>query len=108
MIKQTLILTALVLPLDAAAGCAVDQPEIGDIGPDSEIACRELERRFPQAVLAVENRVIDSPERVRIQATVDGEPFELPYELVRFSWLPAEVEPEPATPALAQDGLSAR
>ena len=108
MIRQTLILTALVLPLDAGARCIPDQPEIGDIGPDSEIACRELERRFPTAALAVENRVIDSPQRVRIQARVDGEPVELSYELVRFSWLPAKDGPGPATPGLARDGLSAR
>lgn len=74
MMKHTLALSTLLVAFDAGAGCLVDAPEIGDIGPSSELVCQQLERRFPGSTLAVEGRGIHSPETVTVQASVNSEP----------------------------------
>lgn len=47
MIKQTLILAMLPVAVSAGAACMTDPPEMGDIGPGSEVVCDGLEREFP-------------------------------------------------------------
>jgi len=86
MTRQTLLLAILTVALDTNAACVTDPPEIGDIGPSSELVCNELERRFPGAALAVEGRSIHSPTEVSVAVTVDGEPMTLRYGLSAFAW----------------------
>lgn len=57
---------------EGLAMCTPDPPEIGDIGPVSELVYRDLEQRFPESITAVENRTIRSPERVEVLVSVDG------------------------------------
>jgi hypothetical protein len=94
MIKQTLLLAVLPASLAAHADCVVDAPEIGDIGPGSELACAELEHRFPGQALAVEGRVIHSPTDVSIQVTRDGEPMTVRYRLSGLAWRSDEARAE--------------
>ncbi len=86
MIKQLLIIAALPVSLAATAACMTDPPEIGDIGPGSELVCKELELRFPNAALAVEGRSIHSPTEVSVDGSVDGRPVSLRYELSGYTW----------------------
>ena len=84
--NRTLILTLLPVALSANAACLTDPPEIGDIGPGSELVCQELTQRFPGATLAVEGRSIHSPTDVKVSASVDGRPILLAYRLAGFTW----------------------
>ena len=86
MIKQTLIVSMLPFALAAQATCVSDPPEIGDTGPASELVCSELERRFPNAALAVAGRSIHSPTEVSVMTEVDGLPVLMHYELSGYSW----------------------
>jgi hypothetical protein len=90
MIKLALSASAMVLatlPGAAALGnCSPDKPEIGDIGPSSELVCETLERRFPGVSTAVENRTVLAPDAVKILVSVDGAPGTLDYRLDGFVW----------------------
>jgi hypothetical protein len=86
MIKPYLILAILPASLAANAVCMTDQPEIGDIGPSSELVCEALALRFPDAAMAVEDRSIRSPTAVSVDASVDGKPISLPYVLSGYTW----------------------
>lgn len=108
MVKHTLVLGTLLFAFDANASCIIDAPEVGDIGPSSELVCRELENRFPASILVVESRNIHSPEKVSVQASVNGEPVTLRYELVGFAWGPTEGGPGNAGDDLVPNGLSLR
>lgn len=84
--NRMLILALLPVAVGASASCVTDPPEIGDIGPDSEIVCRELARRFPGAGLEVVGRSIHSPTDVSVMASVDGRPVMLDYRLAGLAW----------------------
>ncbi len=86
MIKQTLILGLLPISVAASATCVNDPPEIGDIGPASELVCSELSQRFLDAALAVEGRSIHSSTDVSVIASVDGKPVSMRDELSGYSW----------------------
>jgi hypothetical protein len=86
MIKQTFIFGLLPIAVGASAACLNDPPEIGDIGPASELVCNELEHRFPGATLAVEGRSIYSATEVAVVASVDGKPIAMRYELSGYTW----------------------
>ena len=86
MIKSTLALTILPIALTTQATCITDPPEMGDIGPSSELVCVGLERQFPGATLAVVDRSIQSPTQVAIRASVNGRPNAQHYELTGYSW----------------------
>lgn len=88
MIKQTLCVALLPLSMGVSATCTNDPPEIGDVGPASEVVCNELERRFPRAALAVEGRSFLSPTQVTVLTSVDGVPLLMRYELSGGSWGP--------------------
>lgn len=107
MVKHTLVLSTLLFAFDANASCTIDAPEVGDIGPSSELVCHELESRFPASTLAVESRNIHSPEKVSVRASVNGEPVTLGYELAGFAWSPTEGGPG-ADNDLGPNGLSLR
>jgi hypothetical protein len=86
VIKQTLILGLLPVFVSAHATCVRNPPEIGDIGPSSELVCAALERQFPDASLKVVGRSIHSPTEVSVAASVDGRPIALRYELSGYTW----------------------
>jgi hypothetical protein len=86
MMKQLPALAILPLAFAAHAACAPDPPEIGDIGPSSELVCSALERQFPGAALTVLGRSIHSPTEVSVAASVDGRPVALRYKLSRYTW----------------------
>jgi len=90
-----------LLPAASRATCTGDAPEMGDIGPASELVCADLERRFAGATLAVEDRWIHSPTAVSVQTTVDGAPVPMRYELIGHRW---RLDAGSAAPA----GLQAR
>lgn len=85
-IKQMLILSMLPVAVSTQATCLPDAPEIGDIGPSSEVVCGQLERRFSGIKLAVEGRAIHSPTEVSVRASVDGTPVRMGYELTGYTW----------------------
>lgn len=84
--NKILILTLLPIALAASANCVTDAPEIGDIGPDSDLVCKALEGQFPGAAVTVEGRAIHSPTEVSVTASVDGRPVSLNYELTGYAW----------------------
>jgi hypothetical protein len=84
--NKILTLTLLPITVAASANCVTDAPEIGDIGPNSELVCKALESRYPGAALAVEGRAIHSPTEVSVMASVDGQPVSLNYELSGYTW----------------------
>jgi hypothetical protein len=86
MTKLPLIACLSFGTFEGLAMCTPDPPEIGDIGPVSELVCRDLEQRFPDSTTAVENRTIRSPERVEVLVSVDGKSMVLGYELAGFVW----------------------
>jgi hypothetical protein len=85
-IKQMLILSMLPVAASAQATCMSDAPEIGDIGPSSEVVCRQLESHFAGAKLAVQGRAIHSPTEVSVLTSVDGTPVRMGYELTGYTW----------------------
>ena len=92
MTKLPLIVGLSFATFEGLAMCIPDPPEIGHIGPDAELVCRDLEKRFPESIKAVENRTIRSPERVEILVSVDGKSMVLGYELDRFVWEPVALK----------------
>ncbi len=86
MIKPTLTLALLPLAFATQAACLTDPPEMGDIGPSSNLVCAELERQFPGAALAVTGRAIHSPTAVSVGVSVDSQPMELRYDLSGYRW----------------------
>lgn len=107
MIKQMLCMALLPVSIGASAICVNDPPEIGDIGPGSELVCKELALRFPEAALAVEGRSIHSPTTVAVVASVDGRPISLRYKLSGYSWQLDEAVARVTDVPVAQVGPSA-
>ncbi|MGB5831592.1 MAG: hypothetical protein WBG92_06320 [Thiohalocapsa sp.] len=86
IVRRMLILSLLPAAFGAQAACLTDAPEIGDIGPGSDLVCDQLQNQFPGAALAVESRVIHSPTDVSVLASVDGTPMRLRYNLAGYVW----------------------
>lgn len=107
MLKHTLVLSTVLFAFDANASCMLDEPEIGDIGPSSELVCRELEKLFPGSTLAVDGRTIYSPDKVTVQVSVNREPVTLTYGLDGYVWRPAE-DCGDTDKLMGADGLSMR
>lgn len=83
-----LLLSLLPLATSVPAACITNPPEIGDIGPDSELVCRQLGGRFASADLAILDRTVHSPNDVTVDASVHGMPVQIRYELIGYSWRP--------------------
>ena len=86
MIKPTLTLALLPVAFATQAACLTDPPEMGDIGPSSQLVCAELERQFPGAALAVTGRAVHSPTAMSVDVSVGGRPMELRYDLSGYRW----------------------
>jgi hypothetical protein len=78
----------LPIATSVQAACISDSPEIGDIGPGSDLVCRQLEDRFTSADLVVLDRTIRSPTEVTVLASVNGAPVQLQYQLIGYTWQP--------------------
>jgi hypothetical protein len=107
-IQRMLILSLLLAAGGAQAACLTDAPEIGDIGPGSDLVCDQLRDQFPGAALAVENRVIHSPTGVSVLASVNGAPIELRYDLTGYVWQLTKTDTGMADHAAPEQGLSMR
>ncbi len=107
-IRRILILSMLPVSVSAQATCVPDAPEMGDIGPGSELVCRELEGRFPGAVLKVDGRTIYSPEAVAVVGAVDGRAVSLRYELSGYTWKRVETGVGSITVPAPRIGLQTR
>jgi len=103
-----LVLSLLPIAAGVQAACITDSPEIGDIGPGSELVCRQLEGRFARADLAVLDRTIRSPTDVSVLASVDGTPVRMDYELIGYTWQMNTVEEGVADAPRPQAELSVR
>lgn len=103
-----LVLSLLPIAASVQATCVTDTPEIGDIGPGSELVCRQLEGRFASADLAVLDRSIRSPTDVTLVVSVDGTPVKMHYGLIGYTWQLNGTEPSIADWPLSQEGLSMR
>jgi hypothetical protein len=107
-IWNMLILSLLPITAGAQVTCITDAPEIGDIGPGSELVCRQLEGRFATADLAVLDRTIRSPTDVAVVVSVDGTPVRMHYELIGYTWRLNTAEQGAADAPRPQAGLSMR
>jgi hypothetical protein len=107
-IQRMLILSLLPAAVGAQASCLTDAPEIGDIGPGSDLVCDQLRDQFPGAALAIENRVIHSPTGVSVLASVNGAPIELRYDLTGYVWHLTSTDTGMADHAAPEQGLSMR
>jgi len=103
-----LVLSLLPIAASVQASCITDSPEIGDIGPGPELVCRQLERRFASADLAVLDRSIRSPTDVTVLVSVNGTPVPIHYELIGYTWRPSSSEQGTADAPRPQAGLSMR
>ena len=69
------------------ATCQADDPEIGDIGPNSNRVCETLHRDFPNATINVVDRKIQTSTDVIVMARIDGKPLSIEYWLVNADWI---------------------
>jgi hypothetical protein len=107
-VRNMLILSLLPIAASVQATCVTDSPEIGDIGPGSELVCRQLEDRFTSDALMVLDRTIRSPTEVTVLVSVNGAPVEMQYELIGYTWQATGTELGIADAPRAQAGLSMR
>lgn len=102
-LTAALVLALLPPSFVAHATCTNDPPEVGDIGPASELVCAALQRRYGDTELAVEGRSIHSPNAISVHASVNGAAVPMRYELVGHQW---RLDAGGATAVGAGDGLS--
>ncbi|MCW8908558.1 MAG: hypothetical protein OQL28_15040 [Sedimenticola sp.] len=87
MLKVLMIPLTLLLSSSVHAGCQMDPPELGDIGPDSGLVCEMLEHQHPySAQIRVLDRALYSRNRVRVMVALDNHPASLLYDLVGANW----------------------
>jgi len=103
-----LVLSLLPIAASVQANCVTDSPELGDIGPGSELVCRQLEGRFATGDLAVLDRTIRSPTDVTVVVSVDGTPVQMHYELIGYTWQLNGTEHSIADGLRPRAGLSLR
>jgi hypothetical protein len=86
MLKTILLPLSLTFSSVSFAACLSDSPEMGDIGPDTQLVCTRLEAQYPQSDIAVVDRKIYSSSSVSLIVTVDGQTKSLEYELIGADW----------------------
>ena len=79
-------MSASVLLSSANAACLVDQPEIGDIGPASELVCESISNVSTNADIRIVDREIHSPDHVTVRVEHDGKMIGLDYQFAGFQW----------------------
>jgi len=86
MFKTILLPLSLTFSSISFAACISVPPEIGDIGPDSQLICTRLEAGFPQKNIVVIDRKIHSPNSISVSVTVEGQSESLGYKLIGADW----------------------
>ena len=86
MFRSLLLSIILTASSTAYAACYLDSPEIGDIGPGSELVCDMLETRSQNSSITILDRMPKSNKAVSILVDVDGEKQSLNYRLVGANW----------------------
>ena len=77
---------ALTFSSVSYGACLPDAPEIGDVGPGSELVCDMLESRIPDSNIAILDRKINSPNTVSVIVMLDGQSKTLEYKLKGADW----------------------
>lgn len=86
MIKTILFTLTLAVIPGAHAACLQDSPEIGDIGPSSQLVCDLLEARFTQSDIAILDRKMHSRDTVAVIVAMNGQLQSLEYNLHGADW----------------------
>ena len=86
MLKVISISLALTFSSVSYGTCLPDSPEIGDIGPSSELVCDLLESQVPDTNVAIIDRKIHSSNSVSVMALLDGQSRTLEYKLKGADW----------------------
>ena len=86
MLRTFMLPLALSVSSISHGACWLDSPEIGDIGPGSQLVCNMLESRFPHSDIAILDRTIHSHNSVSVIVAVDGQPESLDYQLTGADW----------------------
>ena len=86
MIKISLMTATMLFASATYGACESDSSEIGDTGPASQLVCKMLESRFPQAEVTIIDREIYSANKVSVIANVDSQEQFLTYQLVGADW----------------------
>ena len=86
MFKYMLLPIILTMSSASYSACQLDSPEIGDIGPGSELVCDMLETRSQNSSITILDRMPKSNRAVSILVDVDGQKQSLNYRLVGANW----------------------
>lgn len=86
MFKIVLLSLALSLSTVVNGSCLPDPPELGDIGPDSNVVCQLLESWLPESNIAILDRNFPAYDTVSITVEVDGRHETIEYKLERADW----------------------
>jgi len=84
---RSILFTVLLSSSAAHAACLPDSPELGDIGPDSQLVCMMLESHSPNSKISVIDRKIQSHKRMSVIVDVDGRTESLNYTLIGADWI---------------------
>jgi len=86
MLKTILLPLTLSFSSVTYGSCLLDSPEIGDIGPGSQLVCQLLESRFPQLDIAILDRKIHSYDTVSVIVEVNDQHETMEYKLKGADW----------------------
>ncbi|MCP3852888.1 MAG: hypothetical protein GY694_22070 [Gammaproteobacteria bacterium] len=86
MLRIISISLALTFSSVSYGACISDSPEIGDIGPRSELVCDLLEPRVPNSKITILDRKIHSSNSVSVIVLLDGQSRTLEYKLKGADW----------------------
>ena len=86
MLKIISLPLALAFSSVSYGACMPDSPEMGDIGPSSELVCDLLESQIPRTNIAIIDRKIHSPNSVSVIVLRDGQSRSLQYKLKGADW----------------------
>jgi len=80
------LLLTLTFSSASFAACLADSPEIGDIGPGSQLVCSVLVSRFPDSDITILDRKIESHNVISVIIAVDDQSNSLEYKLKGADW----------------------
>lgn len=86
MLRTTLLSLSLTISMVSYGACQLDSPELGDIGPGSELVCSMLESQFPDSDIEILDRKIHSSNTVSVIVMIHGKPETLKYTLKKADW----------------------
>jgi hypothetical protein len=77
---------AYFLFTNSYAACLIDEPEMGDVGPASELVCESLAGFSRVGEVKIIDRDILAPDRVSIRVETLGRQIVLGYKLIGMEW----------------------